>query len=137
MGREGGREPLHDPEELAGIVGTNLRRPVDVREVVARVVDGSEFAEFKREYGTTLVTGGFSHNQRICVGLGLIGRALQGLRGSITSRSALWRTTGFSFPSRRSRARISSSSARSGGSRCSFCRISRVSWWEPMRRREA
>ena len=53
------REPLYDPEELAGIVGTNLRRPLDVREVVARVVDGSEFAEFKKEYGTTLVTGEF------------------------------------------------------------------------------
>ena len=51
-------EPLYDAEELAGIVGTNLRRRVDARDIIARVVDGSEFAEFKKEYGTTLVTGG-------------------------------------------------------------------------------
>lgn len=51
------KEPLHDPEELAGIVGTNLRRPIAAHEVIARIVDGSEFSEFKRDYGTTLVTG--------------------------------------------------------------------------------
>ena len=51
------REPLYDPNELNGIVGTNLRRQIPVHEVIARIVDGSEFAEFKRDYGTTLVTG--------------------------------------------------------------------------------
>ncbi|KAL2220118.1 beta subunit of putative 3-methylcrotonyl-CoA carboxylase [Thermoascus aurantiacus ATCC 26904] len=51
------KEPLYDPEELAGIVGTNLRRQIPAHEVIARIVDGSEFAEFKRDYGTTLVTG--------------------------------------------------------------------------------
>ncbi len=51
------REPLYDPEELAGIVGTNLRKQIPMHEVIARIVDGSEFAEFKKEYGTTLVTG--------------------------------------------------------------------------------
>ncbi|KAF2430800.1 methylcrotonoyl-CoA carboxylase subunit beta [Tothia fuscella] len=51
------KEPLYDPDELGGIVGTNLRKQVDVHEVIARVVDGSEFAEFKRDYGSTLVTG--------------------------------------------------------------------------------
>jgi 3-methylcrotonyl-CoA carboxylase beta subunit len=51
------KEPLYDPEELAGIIGTNLRRQVPVHEIIARIVDGSEFAEFKRDYGTTLVTG--------------------------------------------------------------------------------
>ena len=51
------KEPLYDPEELAGIVGTNLRKPIPVHEVIARIVDGSEFAEFKRDYGSTLVTG--------------------------------------------------------------------------------
>jgi 3-methylcrotonyl-CoA carboxylase beta subunit len=50
-------EPLHDPSELAGIVGTNLRKQIPVHEVIARIVDGSEFAEFKRDYGSTLVTG--------------------------------------------------------------------------------
>ncbi|KAI9732194.1 MAG: Methylcrotonoyl-CoA carboxylase beta chain, mitochondrial [Cirrosporium novae-zelandiae] len=54
------KEPLYDPEELSGIMGTNLRKQVDVREIIARVVDGSEFSEFKKEYGETLVTG-FAH----------------------------------------------------------------------------
>lgn len=51
------KEPLYDPQELNGIVGTNLRRQIPVHEIIARIVDGSEFAEFKRDYGTTLVTG--------------------------------------------------------------------------------
>jgi 3-methylcrotonyl-CoA carboxylase beta subunit len=51
------KEPLHDPEELAGIVGTNLRKQIPMREVIARIVDGSEFSEFKKDYGTTLLTG--------------------------------------------------------------------------------
>ncbi|WP_310538915.1 carboxyl transferase domain-containing protein [Phenylobacterium sp.] len=51
------REPLFDPEELYGIVPTDVRAPYDVREVIARIVDGSEFDEFKALYGTTLVTG--------------------------------------------------------------------------------
>lgn len=50
-------EPLYDPSELGGIVGTNLRVSYDVREVIARIVDGSRFSEFKKDYGTTLVTG--------------------------------------------------------------------------------
>lgn len=51
------KEPLYDPVELNGIVGTNLRRQIPVHEVIARIVDGSEFAEFKRDYGSTLITG--------------------------------------------------------------------------------
>src|SRR5690606_9287986 len=50
-------EPAVDPRELYGVVPTDSRTPYDVREVIARVVDGSRFAEFKKEYGTTLVTG--------------------------------------------------------------------------------
>lgn len=50
-------EPLYPPEELTGIASTNLRRPLPIHEVIARIVDGSRFAEFKRDYGTTLVTG--------------------------------------------------------------------------------
>ncbi|GAB0137734.1 hypothetical protein EsDP_00005988 [Epichloe bromicola] len=50
-------EPLHDPDELMGIATTNLRKPIPIREVIARVVDGSEFSEFKRDFGATLVTG--------------------------------------------------------------------------------
>jgi 3-methylcrotonyl-CoA carboxylase beta subunit len=52
--------PAADPAELLGVVPTDLRKPYDAREVIARVVDGSRFAEFKELYGTTLVTG-FAH----------------------------------------------------------------------------
>jgi acetyl-CoA carboxylase carboxyltransferase component len=50
-------EPVLDPEELLGLVSPDLRRPVDVREVVGRIVDGSRFEEFKPRYGNTLVCG--------------------------------------------------------------------------------
>jgi 3-methylcrotonyl-CoA carboxylase beta subunit len=50
-------EPLHDQAELYGIVPADLRTPYDVHEVIARITDGSRFAEFKKEYGSTLVTG--------------------------------------------------------------------------------
>ncbi|WIX82117.1 carboxyl transferase domain-containing protein [Amycolatopsis carbonis] len=53
-------EPAVDPRELYGVVPTDSRTPYDVREVIARVVDGSRFSEFKKEYGATLVTG-FAH----------------------------------------------------------------------------
>ncbi|KER29994.1 hypothetical protein T265_03476 [Opisthorchis viverrini] len=49
--------PLYPAEELYGIVGANLRRTYDIREVIARLVDGSRFSEFKSLYGTTLVCG--------------------------------------------------------------------------------
>ncbi|MFC5829343.1 carboxyl transferase domain-containing protein [Nonomuraea insulae] len=52
--------PRHDPRDLYGIVPADTRRPYDVREVIARIVDGSRFLEFKAEYGSTLVTG-FAH----------------------------------------------------------------------------
>ncbi|CAF9925542.1 Methylcrotonoyl-CoA carboxylase beta chain, mitochondrial [Imshaugia aleurites] len=51
------KEPLYDPEELGGIVGTNLKTQIPAHEIIARIVDGSDFAEFKRDYGATLVTG--------------------------------------------------------------------------------
>lgn len=50
-------EPLYPASELLGIASTNLRKPLPIHEVIARIVDGSHFAEFKRDYGTTLVTG--------------------------------------------------------------------------------
>src|SRR6478735_2998066 len=51
------RPPKVDESQLYGVVPTDLLTPYDVREVIARLVDGSELHEFKREYGTTLVTG--------------------------------------------------------------------------------
>jgi 3-methylcrotonyl-CoA carboxylase beta subunit len=54
------REPRHDPAELYGVIPADTRKPYDVREVIARLVDSSEFDEFKQLYGTTLVCG-FAH----------------------------------------------------------------------------
>lgn len=50
-------EPLYNPAELDGIIPQDTRKPYDVREVIARIVDGSDFEEFKARFGTTLVTG--------------------------------------------------------------------------------
>ncbi|HUW39067.1 MAG TPA: carboxyl transferase domain-containing protein [Rhodocyclaceae bacterium] len=50
-------EPLYDPEEIAGVIPADSRKTYDVREVIARLFDGSRFDEFKARYGTTLVTG--------------------------------------------------------------------------------
>jgi 3-methylcrotonyl-CoA carboxylase beta subunit len=51
------RDPLYDAAEIYGIVPTDRRMPFDVRQIIARVVDGSEFDEFKRRYGETIVCG--------------------------------------------------------------------------------
>jgi 3-methylcrotonyl-CoA carboxylase beta subunit len=61
-------EPKYDASELDGIVPTDLKKQYDVREVIARIVDGSEFDEFKALYGSTLVTG-FAHIHGIPVGI--------------------------------------------------------------------
>lgn len=62
--------PLYNSQELLGIVGDDLTKPFDIREVIARVVDGSRFEEFKPRYGPTLVTGWASvHGYR----LGMLG----------------------------------------------------------------
>ena len=62
------RPPLFDASELHGIIPTDPRKPYDVREVIARIVDGSEFDEFKARYGATLVTG-FAHIEGLPVGI--------------------------------------------------------------------
>ena len=62
------RPPAYDPHELYGLIPTDTRKPYDVREVIARVVDGSEFDEFKARFGTTLVTG-FAHIHGMPVGI--------------------------------------------------------------------
>jgi 3-methylcrotonyl-CoA carboxylase beta subunit len=54
------REPLYPAEEIYGVIPSDVRKPYDVREVIARVVDGSELDEFKQNYGATLITG-FAH----------------------------------------------------------------------------
>lgn len=63
-----GEPPLHDPEELLGVVPADLREPYDVREVIARLVDGSRLDEFKPLFGETLVTG-FAHLMGMPVGI--------------------------------------------------------------------
>lgn len=57
IGRIPSEDPYYDPEELYGVIPRDIRKPYDVREVIARIVDGSKFHEFKPRYGTTLVTG--------------------------------------------------------------------------------
>ncbi|WP_019139820.1 carboxyl transferase domain-containing protein [Noviherbaspirillum massiliense] len=61
-------EPKYDARELYGVIPTDTRKPFDVREVIARIVDGSEFDEFKARYGTTLVCG-FAHIFGMPVGI--------------------------------------------------------------------
>ena len=73
--------PKFDPAELYGVVPQNPRKPYDVREVIARIVDGSEFEEFKQLYGSTLVTG-FAHVGGYPVGI-------IGNNGILFSESAL------------------------------------------------
>ena len=63
-----GDPPLHDPEELLGVVPADPRATYDVREVIARLVDGSRLDEFKALYGETLVTG-FAHVMGMPVGI--------------------------------------------------------------------
>ena len=75
------QDPAYDPQEITGIVPADLRTPYDVREVIARVVDGSRFDEFKARYGTTLVCG-FAHIEGMPVGI-------IGNNGVIFSESAL------------------------------------------------
>ena len=74
-------QPLFDGEELNGIAPQNLSEPVDVREVIARIVDGSEFNEFKKLYGKTLVCG-FAHLEGMPIGI-------VGNNGILFSESAL------------------------------------------------
>ncbi|MCL4113200.1 UNVERIFIED_CONTAM: hypothetical protein GTU68_002850 [Idotea baltica] len=50
-------EPVYSPEELLGVISPNIKIPLDIREVINRITDGSKFSEFKPEYGNTLVTG--------------------------------------------------------------------------------
>ena len=61
-------EPKYPAEELYGVIPQETRRPFDIREVIARIVDGSEFHEFKARYGKTLVTG-FAHVHGYPVGI--------------------------------------------------------------------
>jgi 3-methylcrotonyl-CoA carboxylase beta subunit len=75
------RDPAFDIAELDGIVPADLKKQYDVREVIARLVDGSEFDEFKQLYGTTLVTG-FAHIHGMPVGI-------LGNNGILFSESAL------------------------------------------------
>ncbi|MBL4917370.1 carboxyl transferase domain-containing protein [Szabonella alba] len=61
-------DPAYDPEEILGVVPADLRSPYDIREVIARLVDGSRFDEFKARFGETLVTG-FAHVMGCPVGI--------------------------------------------------------------------
>jgi 3-methylcrotonyl-CoA carboxylase beta subunit len=60
--------PLYDSQEIYGVIPADSRKPFDVREIIARIVDGSEFAEFKARFGPTLVCG-FAHIEGMPVGI--------------------------------------------------------------------
>ena len=62
------KAPVYDASELYGIVPKDTRRPFDIKEIIARLVDGSEFQEFKARYGKTLITG-FAHIHGMPVGI--------------------------------------------------------------------
>ena len=62
------RPPKFDTKELYGVVPTDVRKPYDVREIIARIVDGSEFHEFKQRFGITLICG-FAHIEGMPVGI--------------------------------------------------------------------
>ena len=79
--RQPAEAPLYDPDEILGVVPADLKTPYDIREVIARLVDGSRFDEFKARYGTTLVCG-FAHVMGLPVGI-------IGNNGVIFSESAL------------------------------------------------
>ena len=66
--RQSPEAPAYDPEEILGVVPGDLRTPYDIREVIARLVDGSRFDEFKARFGETLVTG-FAHVDGYPVGI--------------------------------------------------------------------
>ena len=74
-------EPLYDPSELAGVLPADLRKPFDIREIIARLVDGSRFHEFKARYGTTIICG-FAHIHGYPIGI-------IGNNGILFSESAL------------------------------------------------
>ena len=101
------RAPAYDPAELDGVVPASLMTQYDTREIIARFVDGSELDEFKRNYGTTLVTG---------------------FAPSRDCPSPSSPTTAFSIRRRRRRPRTSSSWPASAASRCYSCRTSPASW---------
>jgi acetyl-CoA carboxylase carboxyltransferase component len=61
-------EPAYDPQELYGVVSADVRKPYDVREVIARLVDGSRFDEFKERYAPTIVTG-FARLHGLLIGI--------------------------------------------------------------------
>ncbi len=101
------RPPAVDPADLYSVVSADLRKGYDVHEVIARLVDGSEFHEFKAGYGETLVTA---------------------LPIWMAIQSASSQTTACCSPNRRSKARTSSSWRRSGACRSYSCRTSPASW---------
>ncbi len=81
IARQASEVPAYDPDEILGVVSADLRRQYDIREVIARIVDGSRFDEFKTRFGTTLVTG-FAHIDGYPVGI-------LGNNGVLFSESAL------------------------------------------------
>ena len=96
------REPVHAAEEIYGIIPRDTRYPYDVREIIARIVDASEFHEFKPLYGKTIVCG-FAHSKAL---------TSSSLRIVAASRSFSCRTSPASWSARRSSTAASRRTAR-------------------------
>jgi 3-methylcrotonyl-CoA carboxylase beta subunit len=110
------RPPVYDPQEIYGVIPMDTRKPYDVRDIIARVVDGSDLHEFKPRFGSTLVCG-FAHIEGMPVGI-------------VANNGVL-------FPSLHKRVRISSNCVVKEKSRWCFCKISPVSWWAASTRTKA
>jgi hypothetical protein len=143
-------EPLYSAKELGGVVGTNLKKNWDMREVIARVVDGSKFHEWKKEYGPTVVTGfcesrSLSHEEleltrRLSAHIhgypvGIVRISSTTLAAS-TDESSRSPTTVSSSPPLLSKPPSSSSSANNAVSPSSSSSTSLDSWSARTRRRE-
>ena len=100
--------PKYDGRELYGVIPTDARKPFDVREIIARIVDGSEFHEFKARFGATLVCG-FAHIEGMPVGI-------------IANNGILFSGVGAKGPT-------SSNCAATARCRWCSCRTSPASWW--------
>jgi hypothetical protein len=121
------KEPLYDPKEMQGIVGTNLRKPIEIKEVIARIVDGSEFSEFKENYGTTLVTGKYQADEFWMIEEKVL-NVIQVLLGFTAIKSVLWPITVSYFPRPLSKEPTLFSFVRSATSLSFFSKISVDSW---------
>ena len=126
-------DPLYPAHELHGIVGTDLKQAFDLRDVIARIVDGSRFREFKKEYGTTIVTVRCRLRRLIDPASSCTFHRV--LRIFTATQLALLQTMASYSRLVHSRPRISFSFARSVRFHCCSLSMSLATWLAPGRRK--